>query len=172
MITSLRVCVACNEFWPWPIPSRSFSYDFAIKLLKYGTHCHVRFTTCRVMEGFFPYLVQTISGIRGRVAYYDNRFWLISSWSFSHECAIKLLKCGLSFCVCSTACTVLGEFVQYLANIFTSFGLGDGGWSICQKSSSHGSFKFLQSGGGIRVDHWSTISSFNLSISLSIYICL
>ena len=30
-------CVACNDLWPWPVSSRSFSDDFAIKLLKYGT---------------------------------------------------------------------------------------------------------------------------------------
>ena len=28
-----------NDLWPWPISSRSFSHDFAIKLLKYGTSC-------------------------------------------------------------------------------------------------------------------------------------
>ena len=28
-------CVACNDLWPWPVSSRSFSDDFAIKLLKY-----------------------------------------------------------------------------------------------------------------------------------------
>ena len=32
MITSMRTCVACNDFWPWLIFLRSFSHDFAIKL--------------------------------------------------------------------------------------------------------------------------------------------
>ena len=29
MITSMRGCVACNDLWPWPISSRSFSCDVA-----------------------------------------------------------------------------------------------------------------------------------------------
>ena len=28
MINSKRGCVACDDFWPWPISSRSFSLDF------------------------------------------------------------------------------------------------------------------------------------------------
>ena len=31
MITTLRGCVVCNDLWPWPISSRSFSCYFAIK---------------------------------------------------------------------------------------------------------------------------------------------
>ena len=32
-----RGCVACSDLWPWPVSSRSFNYEFAIKLLKCGT---------------------------------------------------------------------------------------------------------------------------------------
>ena len=46
MITSMWRWVACNDFWPWRIFSRSFSHDFAIKLLKYSTSCLVHSTTC------------------------------------------------------------------------------------------------------------------------------
>ena len=55
MITSMRECVACNDLWPWLISS-SFSHGIAIKLLKYGTSCHVCSTACTVLGGFFPYV--------------------------------------------------------------------------------------------------------------------
>ena len=48
MTTSMRWCVACNGLWPWPIHSRSFSHDFAIKV-KYDTSC-VRLTACTVLH--------------------------------------------------------------------------------------------------------------------------
>ena len=37
MITSFRGCVTCNDLWSWALSSRSFSHNFAIKLLRYGT---------------------------------------------------------------------------------------------------------------------------------------
>ena len=51
-IPSTWGCVAYN-LWPWPISSRSFSHDFAIKLLKYGTSCCVCSTAYMVLDVFF-----------------------------------------------------------------------------------------------------------------------
>ena len=120
MITSMRGCVAHSDLWPWSISSRSFIHDFAIKLLKYGTSCRVRSTACTVLDIFFPYLAQMITSMRGCVVCNDRWPWLISSRSFSHGFAIKLLKYGTSCHVCSTACTVLDGFFPYLAQMITS----------------------------------------------------
>ena len=49
MITSMRGCVARNDPWTWSISSRSFSCDFAIKLQKYITSCHVCLTAQTVL---------------------------------------------------------------------------------------------------------------------------
>ena len=99
MITSMRQCVSHNHFLPWPISSRSFSHDFAIKWLKYGTFCRVCSTACTVLDGFFPYLAQMIINMRGCVA--CNDLWPRSiSWrSFSHDFAIKRLKYGILSCL-------------------------------------------------------------------------
>ena len=69
MITSIRGRGTHNDFWPWYIYSRSFSCDFAIKLLKYGTSCHVRST---VLDEFFPYLTQIITTMREYVHICSN----------------------------------------------------------------------------------------------------
>ena len=99
MITNMRGCVSHNHFWPWPISSRSFSHDFAIKWLKYGTFCRVCSTACTVLDGFFPYLAQMITNMRGCVA--CNDLWPRSiSWrSFSYDFAIKRLKYGILSCL-------------------------------------------------------------------------
>ena len=120
MITSMRRCVAHNDLWPWPIFSRSFSHDFAIKLLKYGTYCRVRCAAHTVLDGLFPYLAQMITSMRGCVTCNDLRHWFIYSRSFSHDFVINLLKYGTSRRVRSTACTVLDEFSPYLALLITS----------------------------------------------------
>ena len=120
MITSMRGCVLHNDLWPWPISSRSFSLDFAIKLLQYGASCRVRSTACTVLDGFFPYLAQMITGMRGCVVHNDLWPWPLSFRSFSHNFAIKLLKYGTFCCVCSTACTVLDGAFPYLAQMVTS----------------------------------------------------
>ena len=65
MITTMRGCVTYNDFWPWPISSRSFRHELAIKLLKYVTSCCVRSTAYTVLHGFFPYLAQMTTGMRG-----------------------------------------------------------------------------------------------------------
>ena len=109
-----------SDLWPWRISSRPFSHDFAIKLLKYDTSCGGCSTTCTVLDGFFPYLAQMITSMRGCVACNDLWPWSISSKSFSHDFAIKLLKYGTSCAVRSTACTVLDEFFLYLAQMITN----------------------------------------------------
>ena len=74
MITSMRGCVARNDLWTWPISSRSFSCDFAIKLLKYVTSCHVCLTTQTVLARCLfhgLHIYDTIQPMRGRrVAYH------------------------------------------------------------------------------------------------------
>ena len=120
MITSTRACVACNYLWSWPISSKSFSHDFAIKLLKYGTSCHVHSTASTVLDGFFPYLTQVITNMKGCVIHNDLWPWPISSRAFSHDFVIKLLKYGATCSVHSTICTVLYGFFPYLALMITS----------------------------------------------------
>ena len=119
MITSIR-CVPQFDLWPWPISSRLFSHDFAIKLLEYITSCHVRSAAHTVLDGFFQYLAQIFTSIRRCVVCNDPWSWPISSWSFSHYFAIKLLKCDTPCCVCSTACTVLYRFFPSFAQMITN----------------------------------------------------
>ena len=79
--------VACNDLWSWPLLWRSSNHDLQIKLLKYGTFCSVRFTACRVLVGFFPYLIQMITGMRRCVAHNDLWYWPISPRLFSCDAA-------------------------------------------------------------------------------------
>ena len=114
IITSIRVCVSCNDLWPLHLSSRSFSHDFAIILLKYGTSCSVHSTVHLVQKGFN--LAQMISVMRECVTCNDFRPWPISLWSFSHDFAIKLLKYG-TFCrVCFIAYTVQDGSFSFLCN--------------------------------------------------------
>ena len=76
-----------NYLWPWPIFSRSFSHDLALKLLKYGTSCRVCSTTCTVLVWFFPYLAHMITSMRGCVVHNDIWPWPISSRLFSCDFA-------------------------------------------------------------------------------------
>ena len=120
MITTMRGCVVHNELWPWSISSRSFRHDFAIKLLKYVTSCRVRSTVHTVLHGFFQYLAQMTTSIRECVMHNDLWSWPISSRSFRHDFAIKLLKYVTSCHIRSTAHTVLDRFFPYLAQMTTS----------------------------------------------------
>ena len=90
MNTTMRGCVALNDLWPWPIPSRSSSLDFAVKLLRYGTSCSVQSSAWNVLDGFFPYLARLITGVRGCVACSDLWPWPISSRFFS---------CDIAYCM-------------------------------------------------------------------------
>ena len=64
-----------------------------------------------VLDGFFPYLAQMITSMRGCVAYNDLWPWPISSRSFG---------LGLENRVRSVASTVLDGFFPYLVQIITS----------------------------------------------------
>ena len=64
-----------------------------------------------VLDGFFPYLTQMITSVRGCVAYNDLWPWPISSRSFG---------LGLENRVRSVASTVPDGFFPYLAQMITS----------------------------------------------------
>ena len=67
MINSMRGCVACDDLWPWPIPSRSYSLDLENR---------VRSVASTVLDVFFLYMAQMITIIRGCVAcYVFFRIW-------------------------------------------------------------------------------------------------
>ena len=117
----MRGCGTHDDLWPWPLSSRSLRHDFAIKLLKHDTPCHVRSTTCAVLEGFFAYLAQMITSMRGCVLHHDLWFWAISSRSFCHNCELQLLSDGR---ICCTACTLLDGFFPYLALMITRMKAG------------------------------------------------
>ena len=128
MITTMRGCVAHNDLWPWPISSRSFGLDLENR---------VRSVASTFLDGFFlylaqmitiirgyvacyifsesenfPYLVQMIISMRGCVAYNDLWPWLISSRSFG---------LGLENRVRSVASIVRDGFFPYLIQLITSF---------------------------------------------------
>ena len=99
----IRRCVACDELWPWPISSRSFGRDLENR---------VRSVASTVLDGFFLYLAQMITIIRGCVACnVFFRIWqfefLANFWNFS---ALTL----------KNKSTVLDVFFPYLAQMITS----------------------------------------------------
>ena len=103
MITTMRGCVIHNDLWPWSISSRSFALDLENR---------VRSVAFTVLDGFFLYLAQIITIIRGCVAcYVFVRNWkfefLASFWNFL---ALTLKKKS----------TVLDGFFPYLAQMITS----------------------------------------------------
>ena len=103
MITTMRGCVAHHDLWPWPISSRSFGLDLENR---------VRSVASTIPDGFFLYLAQMITIIRGCVALYDFlRIWkfefLANFWNFS---ALTLKKKS----------TVLDGFFPYLEQMITS----------------------------------------------------
>ena len=103
MIITMRGCVAHNDLWPWPISSRSFGLDLENR---------VRSVAFTVLDGFFLYLAQMITIIRGCVAcYIFIRIWkfefLANFWNFL---ALTLEKKS----------TVLDGFFPYLIQMITS----------------------------------------------------
>ena len=102
MITSMRGCVAYNEFWPWPISSRSFGL---------GLENHVRSVASTVLDGFFLYLIQMITSMRRCVACDDLWPWLISSRSFDYEFENR---------VRSVTFSVLDRLFPYLPQMITT----------------------------------------------------
>ena len=91
-----------DSFYIWHKWSLSLDCNFsALTLKKKST----------VLDGFFPYLSQMITSMRGCVAYNDLWPWPISSRSFG---------LGLENRVCSVASTVLDGFFPYLVQMITS----------------------------------------------------
>ena len=103
MITTMRGCVARNDLWPWPISSRSFGLDLENR---------VRSVASTVLDGFFLYLAQMITNIRGCVAcYVFFRIWKFEFLAnFLNFSALTLKKKS----------TVLDEFFPYFAQMITS----------------------------------------------------
>ena len=103
MITTMRGCVADSDLWHWPISSRSFGLDLENR---------VRSVASTVLDGFFLYLAQMITIIRGCVVcYIFFRIWkfefLANFWNFW---ALPLKKKS----------TVLDGFFPYLAQMITN----------------------------------------------------
>ena len=138
MNTSMRGYVACNDLSPWPISSRSFSHDFAIRLLKYVTFCHVRSTAPIVLDEIFPYLAQMITSMRRCVTCNDLWAWPVS---------LRLFSCDIAYFMdyihMMQKCNPWGDNVS--CSISRSIGL---------RSRSHRLFTFFAVGAGsIPVDH-------------------
>ena len=126
MITTIRGCVTTNDLWPWPISSRSFGLDLENR---------VRSVASTYLDGFFLYLAQMITIIRGCVACYIFfricKFeFLANFWNYS---ALTLKKKS----------TVLDGFFPYVAQMIT----GVRGcvacndlwpWPISSRSFGHG----------------------------------
>ena len=99
----MRRCVACDDLWPWPISSRLFDLDLE--------NCG-RAVASTILNGFFLYLAQRNTIIRGCVACYD--FFRI--WKF--EFLANLRK--FSALTLKKISTVLDGFFPYLAQMITS----------------------------------------------------
>ena len=103
MITIIKGCVACYFFFRiWQFAFLANFWNFSALTLK---------NKSPVLDGFFPYLAQMITIMRGCVAYNDLWPWPISSRSFG---------LGLENRVRSVACTVLAGFFPYLIQMITS----------------------------------------------------
>ena len=93
-------CVACDELWPWPISSSSFVLDLEKRF---------RSVASTVLDGFFLYLAQIITIIRGCVT--CNVY--ISIWKF------EFLAIFLNFLALTLKkkSTVPDGFFPYLAQM-------------------------------------------------------
>ena len=102
MITTMRGCVAHNDLWPWPISSRSFGLDLENR---------VRSVASTVLNGFFLYLAQMITIIRGCVAcYVFSESEILNFWQI-----FEIFRP----CPWKKKSTVLDGFFPYLAQIIT-----------------------------------------------------
>ena len=104
MIIIIKGCVACYVFF-----SESGNLNFWQIFEIFRPWPWKKNST--VLNGFFPYLAQMITSMRGYVAYNDLWPWPISSRSFG---------LGLENCVRSVASTVLDGFFPYLVQMITS----------------------------------------------------
>ena len=103
MITTMRGCVAQNYLWPCPIFSRSVGLDLENR---------VRSVASTALDGFFLYLAQIITIIRGCVTcyvFFQNLKMLIFG-NFLKVFSLDLEKKS----------TVLDRFFPYVAQIITS----------------------------------------------------
>ena len=103
MITIIRGCVRCYIFF------RIWKFEFLANFWNYSALTLKKKST--VLDGFFPYVAQMITSVRGCVAYNDLWPWPISSRSFGH---------GVENRVRSVASTVLDGFFPYLVQMITS----------------------------------------------------
>ena len=99
----MRGCVACDDLWPWPISSRSFDLDLENR---------VRSVASTVVDGFFLYLAQMITIIRGCVACY--LFFRI--WKFEFLANFKKFSAS----TLKKKSTVLDGFFPYVVQMITS----------------------------------------------------
>ena len=103
MINSMRGCVVCDDLWPWPISSRSFGLDLENRVCSIAS---------AVLNGFFLYLAQMITLIRGWVVCYV--FFRI--WKFEFLANLK----KISALTLKKKSAVLDGFFPYLAQMITS----------------------------------------------------
>ena len=142
MITSMKGCVVHNDIWPWPVSSKSFSHDFAIKLLKYDTSCRDHYTASTVLDGLFPYLTQTITSLRGCVV--CNDLWPWPTYS-------RLLSCDVAY------------FMDHIHMWHKCYPWGYDASRTISRSKVKVTWVnliFAVGAGRILVDHWSTIFSY------------
>ena len=124
MVNSMRVCVACDDLWPWPISSRSFGLDLENRF---------RSVASTVPDGFFPYLAQMITNIRRCVACDDLLtlsyiFKVIRPWLRKSCPLCSVYSSGWSLSIFSTndhyylrVCRVLCFFQNLKIWIFGKF---------------------------------------------------
>ena len=79
-----------KDFWHWSTSSRSFINDFTIKLQRYGISFCVHSTACTVLDGFFSYLAQMPTSLRGYVAHNEFGLWSLYSRSFRYVIVMQL----------------------------------------------------------------------------------
>ena len=102
MITIIRGCVACY------VAFRIWKFEFLANVWKFSAWPWIKST---VLDGFIPYLAQTITSIRWCVAYNGLWTWPISSRSFGF---------GLENRVRSVSSTVPDGLFPYLVQMITS----------------------------------------------------
>ena len=103
MITIIRGCVATYIFF------RIRKFEFLANFFNFSAFTLKKKST--VLDGFFPYIAQIITSMRGCVTYKELRPWPISSRSFGR---------GLENRVRSVASPVLDGFFPYLVQMINS----------------------------------------------------
>ena len=96
--------------WPWPI----YWSHSTIKLLKYGTSCCVYSAFPTLRNWFFPYMAQMMTSMRGVGHLVTTWPWHVSSNTFWHHCAIKLLRNCTSCSVQFVTLALVDRFASYV----------------------------------------------------------